>query len=185
MCILLWTLPSSNHPRFKFALASNRDEFLARDTSRADFWNLDPVLSKAIRQSSSSSPSSIDTDLSHTTPVPAPSSQRPSPVGVITGQDLQPSQATNYTIQELFSFSSSSNQEQEQEQVALTLDTKDIPGTWLGMTTHGDFVALTNFRESDEYVAMKRDPKLSRGKVCGEFLVTMAAAHHKEEQDGG
>lgn len=67
--------------------------------------------------------------------------------------------------------------------MALTLDTKDIPGTWLGMTTHGDFVALTNFRESQEYMAMKRDPKLSRGKVCGEFLVTMAAAHHKEEED--
>ena len=67
--------------------------------------------------------------------------------------------------------------------MALTLDTKDIPGTWLGMTTHGDFVALTNFRESDAYMAIKRDPKLSRGKVCGEFLVTMAAAHHKEEED--
>lgn len=67
--------------------------------------------------------------------------------------------------------------------MVLTLDTKDIPGTWLGMTTHGDFVALTNFRESHAYMAMKRDPKLSRGKVCGEFLVTMAAAHHKEEED--
>ncbi|KAF9149003.1 hypothetical protein BG015_009220 [Linnemannia schmuckeri] len=173
MCILLWTLPSSNHPRFKFALASNRDEFLARETSRADFWDLDPILYKAIRQSSSSSD-----DIP--TPVPAPSSQRPSPVGVLTGQDLQPSQAINYTIQEVFSFS---NQEQEQEQVALTLNTKDIPGTWLGMTTHGDFVALTNFREDGAYMATKRDPKLSRGKVCGEFLVSMAAAHHKEEQD--
>ncbi|KAF9900881.1 hypothetical protein EC991_006765 [Linnemannia zychae] len=170
MCILLWTLPSSNHPRFKFALASNRDEFLARETSRADFWDLDPVLSKAIQQSQ---PASGPTPV----PVPAPTEPYPSLVGVLTGQDLQPSQATNYTIQELFSFS-----DQEQEQVALTLDTKDIPGTWLGMTTHGDFVALTNFRESDAYMATKRDPKLSRGKVCGEFLVTMAAAHHKEQE---
>jgi uncharacterized protein with NRDE domain len=165
-------------------LASNRDEYLERETSRANFWDLDPVLSKAIRQSSSAS--SIDTDSSDTAPVPAPtSSQRPSPVGVLTGQDLQASQAINYTIQELFSFSSSNQEQGGQEQLVLTLDTKDIPGTWLGMTTHGDFVALTNFRESMEYMAMKRDPKLSRGKVCGEFLVTMAAAHHKVEEDEG
>ncbi|KAF9340043.1 hypothetical protein BGZ91_003755 [Linnemannia elongata] len=180
MCILLWTLPSSNHPRFKFALASNRDEFMGRETSRADFWDLDPILSKAIRQSSSSSSdNSLPTPAE--VPVPEPTLQRPSPVGVLTGQDLQPSQATNYTIQELFSLSSPS-QNQEQEQLVLMLDTQDIPGTWLGMTTHGDFVALTNFRESNAYMASKRDPKLSRGKVCGEFLVTMAAAHHKEEE---
>ncbi|KAG0372413.1 hypothetical protein BGX24_000279 [Mortierella sp. AD032] len=172
MCILLWTLPSSNHPRFKFALASNRDEFLGRETSRADFWDLDPVLAKAIQQSQPfSSPGNA-------APVPAPTEPHPSPVGILTGQDLQPSQATNYTIQEQLSFSN-----QEQEQVALILDTQDIPGTWLGMTTHGDFVALTNFRESPAYMAITRDPKLSRGKVCGEFLVTMAAAHHKEQEE--
>ncbi|KAF9132501.1 1,3-beta-glucanosyltransferase [Mortierella sp. 14UC] len=163
------------------ALASNRDELLARTTSRADFWDLDPILAKAIQQSQPTTSSDNAPDPTPV-PVPAPTESRPSLVGVLTGQDLQPSQATNYTIQELFSFSN-----QEQEQVALTLDTMDIPGTWLGMTTHGDFVALTNFRESDAYMAMERDPKLSRGKVCGEFLVTMAAAHHKgqEDQDAG
>ncbi|KAG0276062.1 hypothetical protein BGZ95_008053 [Linnemannia exigua] len=176
MCILLWTLPSSNHPRFKFALASNRDEFLGRETSRADFWDLDPVLTKAIQQSQPLSSNNV--------PVPALTEPHPSPVGVLTGQDLQPSQATNYTIQEVFSFSNQEEQQQQEEQqVGLVLDTKDIPGTWLGMTTHGDFVALTNFRESEAYMAEKRDPKLSRGKVCGEFLVTMAAAHHMEQQE--
>ncbi|KAF9098780.1 hypothetical protein BGX29_007434 [Mortierella sp. GBA35] len=173
MCILLWTLPTSNHPRFKFALASNRDEFMARATSRADFWDLDPVLSLAINSSSSTSTNANN-------PIPAPTTPSPSPVGVLTGQDLQPSQATNYTIQELYTDPVTGL-----ETVALTLDTMDIPGTWLGMTTHGDFVGLTNFRESDAYMATKRDPKLSRGKVCGEFLVTMAAAHHKEEVDSG
>ncbi|KAK9766106.1 hypothetical protein K7432_005068 [Basidiobolus ranarum] len=35
MCINFWTL---NHPKYKFAFASNRDEFLRRATERAKFW---------------------------------------------------------------------------------------------------------------------------------------------------
>ncbi|KAF9932521.1 hypothetical protein FBU30_007960 [Linnemannia zychae] len=178
MCILLWTLPSSNHPRFKFVLASNRDEYLGRATSRADFWDLDPVLAKSI--SLINPLASSDNIL---TPASDSTSTLPyqSPVGIVTGQDLQPSLAINYTIQEYLSFSSPDDS--QQEQATLSLDTSDIPGTWLGMTTHGDFVGLTNFRETAAYMASKRDPKLSRGKVCGEFLVTMAAAHHKNLEE--
>ncbi|ORY03614.1 DUF833-domain-containing protein [Basidiobolus meristosporus CBS 931.73] len=35
MCINFWTL---QHPKYRFVFASNRDEFLARATKRAEFW---------------------------------------------------------------------------------------------------------------------------------------------------
>ncbi|KAI8882745.1 DUF833-domain-containing protein [Backusella circina FSU 941] len=37
MCILFWT--TENHPKYRFIFAGNRDEFLDRDTAKADFWN--------------------------------------------------------------------------------------------------------------------------------------------------
>ncbi|KAF9193315.1 hypothetical protein BGZ50_007576 [Haplosporangium sp. Z 11] len=163
MCILLWTLPNSNHPRFKFAFASNRDEILTRKTSQADFWDLDTVLKKATRRGD---------DLLST----QPQSSTPSRVGVISGVDLQPSNAVNYIIQERETTASG------EEKVTLTLSTKEVPGTWLGMTTHGDLVALTNYRETPDYVVEAHPPKLSRGKVCGEYLVSMAEAHEDAEK---
>ncbi|KAG0204369.1 hypothetical protein BGX28_003689 [Mortierella sp. GBA30] len=138
---------------------------MARDTSRADFWDLDSILARV-------SPRSLTTTISSTV-----NSQQPTKatVGVLSGQDLQPSTAVNYTIQEFETTAAG------EERVALTLSTQDIPGTWLGITTHGDLIALTNYRESLEYMSQMRDPKLSRGKVCGEYLVTMAAAHDGAE----
>ncbi|KAF8938583.1 hypothetical protein EDD21DRAFT_440142 [Dissophora ornata] len=159
MCILLWTLPDSNHPRFKFAFASNRDEFMGRETSRAEFWDLDSILKRATR------------------PEHPLGSQSISNVGILSGQDLQPSNAANYIIQETETTATG------EEKVALALSTKDVPGTWLGITTSGDLVALTNYRETMEYMAQVRPPKLSRGKVCGEYLITMAAAHDSSESN--
>ncbi|KAG0247581.1 hypothetical protein BG011_001267, partial [Mortierella polycephala] len=164
MCILLWTLPNNNHPRFKFAFASNRDEILIRKTSQADFWDLDTVLKQATRASD---------DILST----SPQSSTPSRVGVISGVDLQPSNAVNYIIQERETAGSG------EEKVTLTLSTKEVPGTWLGMTTHGDLVALTNYRETSDYIVETHPPKLSRGKVCGEYLVSMAEAHEDAEKN--
>ncbi|CAO3566885.1 unnamed protein product [Mortierella alpina] len=131
---------------------------MARETSRADFWDLDTILERATR------------------PDTAPTTSK-SNIGVLSGQDLQPSAAVNYTIQEVESTADGT------EKVALTLSTEDLPGTWLGITTHGDLVALTNYRETIAYMSQIRDQKLSRGKVCGEYLVTMAAAHDSAEAD--
>ncbi|KAF9571645.1 hypothetical protein EC968_000313 [Mortierella alpina] len=140
------------------AFASNRDEFMDRDTSRADFWDLDTILKRATRPDTESTSSKSN-------------------IGVLSGQDLQPSAATNYIIQEVETTDDGT------EKVALTLSTEDLPGTWLGITTHGDLVALTNYRETVAYMAQIRELKLSRGKVCGEYLVTMAAAHDSAETD--
>ncbi|KAG0313085.1 hypothetical protein BGZ99_009089 [Dissophora globulifera] len=136
------------------AFASNRDEFMDRTASRADGWDLDTVLKRATRPAAvlGSSPATTTT-------------------GIFSGQDLQPSQAKNYIIQETETTAAG------EERVVLSLPTEDVPGTWLGITTAGDLVALTNYRETFEYMMQKRAPKLSRGKVCGEYLITMATAH--------
>ncbi|KAG0043349.1 hypothetical protein BGZ83_011521 [Gryganskiella cystojenkinii] len=66
------------------------------------------------------------------------------------------------------------NHPPQQEKITLQLSTEDLPGTWLGITTKGDLVALTNYRETMEYMAQSRPVKLSRGKVCGEYLIHRA-----------
>ncbi|KAF9106611.1 hypothetical protein BGX27_009096 [Mortierella sp. AM989] len=147
------------------AFASNRDESMARGTSRADFWDVESILNRA---SGPSKPpgETARVDLGSL----SGNDSSGNTIGIISGQDLQPSQAENYIIQEIENTSTGG------EKIALTLSTEDVPGTWLGITTHGDLVALTNYRESMEYLAKERGPKLSRGKVCGEFLITMVAA---------
>ena len=40
--------------------------------------------------------------------------------------------------------------------ITLQLSTKDLPGIWLGITTERDLVALTNYRETMEYMAQSR-----------------------------
>ncbi|KAF9585638.1 hypothetical protein BGW38_001425 [Lunasporangiospora selenospora] len=166
------------------AFASNRDEFLKRDTSRADFWDLDPILKEA-RQAAAHGAATPDalTNTAH--------------VGIISGQDLQPAKTQNYTIEETESVTSADDSNdnndtitanglhtRSQDKVTLSLSTEHLPGTWLGITTHGDLVALTNYRELDAYYVEHANdpPKLSRGKVCGEYLVTMAAAHDDLEK---
>lgn len=164
-------LSQSHHSAF----ASNRDEFLDRDTTRAEFWDVDSILHKAQGHQEE------DVHLDPSTSFPSPSSTSSinalndhiahCNVGILSGQDTQPSSAINYLIKE-----STKTQAGEKREI-LSLSTKDIPGTWLGITTHGDLVALTNYREALDYVAQTSPPKLSRGKVCGEYLVTMAAMH--------
>ncbi|KAG0017396.1 hypothetical protein BGZ80_008320 [Entomortierella chlamydospora] len=173
MCILLWTLPTSNHPRFKFAFASNRDESITRETSRADFWDVESILNRA------TNPTKVSTNTAQAEPGSLPGNgnvdgSNGDKIGILSGQDKQPAQTENYVFKETETTATG------EEKVTLMLSTEDVPGTWLGITTHGDLVGLTNYRETAEYLAQKRPPKLSRGKVCGEFLVTMAAA-----RDGG
>ncbi|KFH69328.1 hypothetical protein MVEG_04142 [Podila verticillata NRRL 6337] len=176
MCILLWTLPNNNHPRFKFAFASNRDESLDRDTARAAFWDVDSILLKA-----QAAQGDNDEHLDPPTSLPSPSSSSPLTtfndhvahcnVGILSGQDTQPSMAINYIVKETTLTRTG------EEKETLSLSTEDIPGTWLGISTHGDLVALTNYREALDYVPEINPPKMSRGKVCGEYLVSMAKMH--------
>ncbi|KAG0347716.1 1,3-beta-glucanosyltransferase [Podila humilis] len=154
------------------AFASNRDEFLDRETSQADFWDIDSILFKAQSLRPDLFEETIKIAISETgtpTEVEAPHCR----VGILSGQDLQFSNAINYTVTEITTDPATGK-----ETTTLTLSTKDIPGTWLGITTHGDLVALTNYREALAYIPQASPPKLSRGKVCGEYLVSMAAIHN-------
>ncbi|KAG0247007.1 hypothetical protein BGX31_000038 [Mortierella sp. GBA43] len=51
-----------------------------------------------------------------------------------------------------------------------------LPGTWVGITTEGDLIALTDYLEDPSYYKNKPPgpPKPSRGQLCGDFLVSMA-----------
>lgn len=55
---------------------------------------------------------------------------------------------------------------------------RDLPGTWVGITTEGDLIALTDYLEDPSYYKNRppAPPKASRGQLCGDFLVTMAEA---------
>src|SRR5690606_27552241 len=110
------------------AFASNRDEALSRKTSRADFWDIDTIMDRAQLAQQQEQPL-----------------ERPIKIGILSGQDLQQSKATNYTFQEV-----ETDPETGEEKVTLSICTEDLPGTWLGITTNGDLVGLTNYRESKE-----------------------------------
>ncbi|KAF9957366.1 hypothetical protein BGZ65_002108, partial [Modicella reniformis] len=176
MCILLWTLPDSGHPRFKFAFASNRDEFLDRDTSRAEFWDLQSIIQRISRPDAVTAEPADGFSNGLGNPRSS-SSNNHTTVGVLSGQDLRLLKSTDYFIQETETTADG------EEKVSLTVSTEDIPGTWLGITTHGDLVALTNYREGASYVFQTQGPKQSRGKVCGEYLITMAIAHGDAASD--
>ncbi|KAF9331316.1 hypothetical protein BG006_005818 [Podila minutissima] len=144
------------------AFASNRDEFLDRETTRADFWDVDSILRKA--QGLLEEDVHHDPSASLASPRSTPSVNTSSEhiahcnVGIISGQDTHPSKAINYIVKETIKTYAGEGKE------TLSLSTEDIPGTWLGITTHGDLVALTNYREALDYVAQTSPPKLSRGK---------------------
>lgn len=137
---------------------------------------MDSILLKA-----QAAPGDNDEHLDPSTSLPSPSSSSSltasndhvahCDVGILSGQDTQPSKAINYIVKET-TFTRTGK-----EKETLSLSTKGIPGTWLGISTHGDLVALTNYREALDYVPETNPPKLSRGKVCGEYLVSMAMMH--------
>ncbi|OZJ02291.1 hypothetical protein BZG36_05345, partial [Bifiguratus adelaidae] len=96
MCILFWAL--QQHPRYRFVFCSNRDEYLARPTAPASFW-----------------------DTSKT---------------VYGGRDL------------LY---------------------PDENGTWLGVSTSGQFAAMTNYREPAP------PTRISRGVLVRDYLLGHAS----------
>ncbi|GJJ76168.1 hypothetical protein EMPS_08527 [Entomortierella parvispora] len=169
MCILLWTLPNCSHPRFKFAFASNRDEFMARSTSRADFWDLDSIIKQANRVETAATGAGAYADDNG-------DFASPIGVGILSGQDLQPATTKNYIMDEFEVPSVTTTTDEPAKKVKLQLSTDKLPGTWMGISTQGDLVALTNYRETMEYMAQKRPVKLSRGKVCGEYLIHRAVS---------
>jgi len=144
---------------------------MARNTSRADFWDLDSIMQQANRVvtpttgATESGPSNDCSDLAS-----------PIGVGIISGQDLQAATTKNYTMDEFEVTAVPTLTGEPAKKVKLQLSTEKLPGTWLGISTQGDLVALTNYRESMEYMAQQRPVKLSRGKVCGEYLIHRAVA---------
>ncbi|KAF9915636.1 hypothetical protein BX616_005699 [Lobosporangium transversale] len=149
MCLILWTLPNNNHPRIKFALASNRDECLDRPTSHASFWNL-----------SRSTSGNIATEAASTVVQKGQQKQKHKQrTGILCGVDCKPPRAN------------------------LRYD-RDLPGTWVGVTTDGDLIALTDYLEKQSYYDSRPKPcipKPSRGQLCGDFLVAMAEKHGSEK----
>ncbi|KAF9961319.1 hypothetical protein BGZ65_010921, partial [Modicella reniformis] len=60
----------------------------------------------------------------------------------------------------------------------------ELPGTWVGITTEGDLVALTDYLEDPSYYKNRPSapPKPSRGQLCGDFLVSMAESVSRKQQ---
>ncbi|KAF8927551.1 hypothetical protein EDD21DRAFT_416099 [Dissophora ornata] len=139
MCLLLWTLPQNDHPRIKFAFASNRDECLDRPTAYANFWDTPKPLPDTQNSNGDDDNNSSDTDTGN--------ERHP---GILCGVDCKPPKANLRSDQ-------------------------DLPGTWVGITTEGDLVALTDYLEPPSYYDRKTPtpPKPSRGQLCGDFLVAM------------
>ncbi|KAK3823196.1 MAG: hypothetical protein J3Q66DRAFT_397659 [Benniella sp.] len=135
MCLILWTLPHNNHPRIKFAFASNRDECLERPTAPADFWDIP----------------STDNTLND---------KKTTQTGILCGIDQKPARAN-------------------------LRDDRELPGTWVGITTDGDLIALTDYLEHPSYYKNKphTGPKPSRGQLCGDFLVSMAESGSERQHD--
>ncbi|KAF9972583.1 hypothetical protein BGZ73_004284 [Actinomortierella ambigua] len=161
MCILLWTLPNNNHPRFKFVFASNRDEFMRRPASRPAFWDLATILQPSASASGDSVTPVLPLNLSS--------------VGILSSLDTQPSlKAEDYDIEIACSSTTEGHPGKDN---TFHVQAKNIPGTWVGITTHGDLVALTNYREELTYRPPPGFIPLSRGKVPSEYLASMAASH--------
>ncbi|KAG0240092.1 hypothetical protein BGW41_007185 [Actinomortierella wolfii] len=159
-------------------LASNRDEFMRRPTSRPNFWDLASILQ---------SPSTTNGSVAEDMPLDLSS------VGILSSLDLQPAlKAEDYDIEiECIPSAASpcstppesngnSSSHHHHQSKTLRVQAKDIPGTWLGMTTHGDVVTLTNYREELTYRPPPGFIPLSRGKVPSEYLASMAVSHAAE-----
>ncbi|KAF9363755.1 hypothetical protein BGX34_003404 [Mortierella sp. NVP85] len=135
MCLILWTLPHNNHPRIKFAFASNRDECLDRPTAPANFWDIPPTNNTL-------------------------NNKETTRTGILCGIDQKPPRAN-------------------------LRDDRELPGTWVGITTDGDLIALTDYLEHPSYYKNRHraGPKPSRGQLCGDFLVSMAESGSERQHD--
>lgn len=148
---------------------------MSRNTSRADFWDLDSIMQQANRvvtTTTNSGAADNNNDDSGNSDFAA----SPIGVGILSGQDLQPATTKNYTMDEFEVTTVPTLASEPENKIKLQLSTEKLPGTWLGISTHGDLVALTNYRETMEYMAQERPVKLSRGKVCGEYLIHRAVS---------
>ncbi|KAI1311312.1 hypothetical protein EDD11_003492 [Mortierella claussenii] len=177
MCLLLWTLPSNNHPRIKFAFASNRDECLDRPTSFANFWELPQSIADPTTTTTTATTIAVtnhdeakdhhEQEQGHQHPPQIQKHTRNHRYqlhrphhhpGILCGVDRKPAKAN------------------------LRCD-RALPGTWVGITTEGDLVALTDYLESPSYYENRPHPsvpKPSRGQLCGDFLVAMTERYCSE-----